>query len=101
MTKNPLINATSASAYIVLVVSVMNAASQTLSNKPNTFAAPMVLLSLFTLSAAIMAFIFFYQPLQLVLDKKHQQAVTLFTQTVGIFAGITVVGLILLFLGVI
>lgn len=101
MTKNPLINAASASAYIVLIVSLMNTVPKALGDKLDSFAGPMVLLSLLTFSAAVMAYLFFYQPLQLLLDKKSKDAVTLFIQTVGIFGGITVFGLALLFLGVI
>lgn len=101
MSKNPLVNALSASAYILLVVSVMNFASQTLRNKPDTFFAPAVFLSLVTLSAAVMAYVFFYHPVQLLIEGKKKQAVNLFVQTVGIFGVMTVVALILLFSGLI
>lgn len=101
MSNNPLINALSASAYIVLVVSVMNFASQTLRNKPDTFFAPAVFLSLVTLSAAVMAYVFFYYPVQLLIEGKKKQAVKLFVQTVGVFGLITVVAVTLLFSGVI
>jgi len=101
MTKNPLINALSASGYIVLVVSIMNIITQTQRNKPDTTFAPIIFLSLFTLSVSIMAFIFFYQPLQLLIKGKSKEAVRLFTQTVGVFAVITIIGLILLFSGII
>ena len=101
MSKNPLINALGASSYILLVVTVMNFVSHTLRNKPDTFFAPVVLLSLATLSAAVMAYVFFYYPVQLLIEGKKKQAVSLFVQTVGIFGIITIVALILLFSGVI
>lgn len=101
MTKNPVFNAIGASMYITLVVSVMNYASRTLRNKPDTFFAPVVLLSLLTLSVSVMAYLFFYQPLQLFISGKKKEAVNLFVQTVGIFGAITVTELILLFSGVI
>lgn len=97
MTKNPIINALSASAYIILVVSVMTFVTQPLKNKPDTFFAPITALFVFTLSAAVMAFLFFYQPLQLFIDGKKKEAVNLFVKTVGFFAALTTVVLILLF----
>ena len=99
MTKNPIVNALSASAYIILGVTVMTYVSQLLRNKPDTFFAPIVFLSLLTLSVAVMAFLFFYQPLMLFIEGKKKDAVTLFVKTVGIFAAITLVFLILLFSG--
>ena len=101
MSKNPLINALGASGYIFLVVSIMTLVSQTQSNKPDTFFAPMAVLFMLTLSAAVMAYLFFYQPLLLVIDGKKKEAVSLFVRTIGIFAAITVVIVSLLFIGLI
>lgn len=101
MSKNPIINALSALVYIILVVTVMTFVSQILKNKPDTFFAPIVFLSLFTLSAAVMAFLFFYQPLQLLVNGKKKEAVNLFVKTVGIFAVFTIITLILLLSGLI
>lgn len=101
MSKNPLINALSASAYIFLVVSVMTFVTQPLKNKPDTFFAPITVLFVLTLSVAVMAFLFFYQPLLLFIEGKKKEAVNLFIKTVGIFAIITVVVLMLLFSGLI
>jgi hypothetical protein len=101
MTKNPIVNAISASAYIILGVTVMTFVTQPLKNKPDTFFAPIVFLSLLTLSIAVMAFLFFYQPLMLFIEGKKKDAVNLFVKTVGIFAAITMVALILLFTGLI
>ncbi|MFA6081206.1 MAG: hypothetical protein WC741_02250 [Patescibacteria group bacterium] len=99
MSKNPLINALSASAYIILVVSIMTFVTQPLKNKPDTFFAPITVLFVLTLSVTVMAFLFFYQPLQLFIEGKKKEAVNLFVKTVGIFAALTVVVLILLFFG--
>lgn len=101
MSKNPIINALSASAYIVFVVTVMTLVTQPLKNKPDTFFAPIAVLSMLTLSVAVMAFLFFYQPLQLFIDGKKKEAVNLFVKTVGVFAIITAVALALLFSGLI
>lgn len=101
MSKNPLINALGASAYIILVVTVMTIVTQPLQNKPDTFFAPIVLLFVLTLSVAVMAYLFFYQPLLLIIDGKKKAAVNLFVKTVGIFAVMTAVVLTLLSFGLI
>ncbi|MEK7497395.1 MAG: hypothetical protein AAB656_00565, partial [Patescibacteria group bacterium] len=89
MTKNPFINAFGASAYIALIGLIVNTISHTQRDKPDTFFAPIVVLSLLTLSVAVMAYIFFYQPLQLLISDKKKEALNLFIQTVGVFGAIT------------
>lgn len=101
MSKNPLINALGASAYIGLVVTLINFVSQTQRNKPDTAFAPVAFLSLLTLSAVVMAFLFFYQPLLLFIDGKKKEAVNLFLKTVGVFAVLTTIVWTLLLLGLI
>ena len=101
MSKNPIINALSALIYIIVVVTVMTIATTPLKNKPDTFFAPITLLSVLTLSVTVMAFLFFYQPLQLFIEEKRKEAVNLFVKTVGIFAFFTAVVLTLLAFGLI
>lgn len=101
MTKNSLINALIALAYIFLVVTTMKFVTEPLRNKPDTFFAPIVMLSVLTLSVAVMAYLFFYQPLQLFIEGKKKASVSLFVKTVGMFAAITVVTLILLYIGLV
>jgi len=79
----------------------MTFVTQPLRDKPDTFFAPVVFLSLLTLSVAVMAFLFFYQPLILFIEGKKKDGVNLFVKTVGIFAAITTISLILLFSGLI
>lgn len=98
MTKNPIINALSASGYIILVVSIITFLSQTQKHKPDTFLAPILFLSLLTLSVTVMAYLFFYQPLQFFIAGKKKEAVNLFVKTVGVFAAITAIILILVLL---
>ncbi len=97
MSRNPVVNALGASAYILLVVSVMNFVTKPLRNKPDTFFAPVTVLFVLTLSVAVMAYLFFYQPLQYFIQGKKKEAVDLFVKTVGIFAIFTALVLILLF----
>ena len=101
MSKNPIVNALSASAYIFLVVAVMTFVSQPLRNKPDTFFAPITVLFVLTLSVTIMAFVFFYQPVLLFIEGQKKEAVSLFVKTVGIFAVVTIFVLMLLFSGLI
>lgn len=97
MSKNPLFNALGASAYIVLIVSIMTLLSNKFRDTPDTFGAPIVVLFLFTLSAAVMAYIFLYQPLQFLIEGKKQEAANLLVRTIGIFAMFTALVLALLF----
>ena len=99
MTQNPFVNALVATLYIMLISSVMFYGSKAMSHQ-SSFLAPVVGLSLFTLSAAVMGYLFCYQPIQLYFDGKKKEAVDLFLQTVGIFGGITALTLLLLFSGI-
>ena len=56
-------------------------------------------LSLFTLSAAVMAYVFGYEPFQLYFDGKKKQALDLALKTIAAFAIITAIILVLLFSG--
>ncbi len=100
MTKNPLLNALAAAGYIILIASVMFYGTKNMPG-PDSVIAPIALISLFTLSAAVMGFVFFYQPVMLYLDNKKKDAADLFLKTLASFAGLTLIALILLFSGVI
>lgn len=100
MTKNPIINAGSATLYITFVALFMFYGSNLFPPK-DTILAPIAMISLFTLSAAMMGYFFLYQPFMLALDGHKKQAVQLFLHTVAFFAGITFFIFVLLFLGVI
>ncbi len=99
MTKNPLINALAASLYIVVVASVMFYGPRIagLVDQKDTVVAPIAVISLFTLSAAVMGWLFLSQPFQLYLDGEKKSAVSIFVQTVAVFAIITALILIALF----
>jgi hypothetical protein len=94
MHKNPYLHAVAASAYIIGIVLLINSFGQL--NIEDTILAPMVMLSLLTLSAAVMGYLFVYAPLQLYLDGKKSEAVSLFFKTVVTFAVIT--GALLIFM---
>lgn len=99
MTKNPVLNALAAIGYIVTVALVMYFGTKNLGPEDSVL-APIALLSLFTLSAAVMGYIFLYQPFILYFDNKKKAAMDLFIKTVGSFAAITSIALILLFSGI-
>ncbi len=57
---------------------------------PDTFLDGMAFISLFVFSAAVMGFLFFYQPALRLIDHKHQEALTYFLKTLGYFGLIMV-----------
>ncbi|MCW1949138.1 MAG: hypothetical protein KIH89_001670 [Candidatus Shapirobacteria bacterium] len=100
MTKNPLINAICATLYITLIGLFMFYGTQLFPQK-DTILTPIAMISLFTLSAAIMGYIFLSQPLILFLDGHQKTAVKLFLQTIAAFAIITLIVFLLIFLGIV
>ncbi|MCL4366689.1 hypothetical protein M1563_00775 [Patescibacteria group bacterium] len=98
MTKNPLINAFAATLYIVIIASVMTWGGRS-AGPDHSILAPIAVVSLFTLSAAVMGYLFLYQPGMLFIEGKKKEAVDLFLKTVVIFAGVTILALTLLFSG--
>ena len=96
MTKNPFINSVSALLYIVIVASVMFFGVNH-KESVNSVIVPITMLSVFTLSAAVMGYIFLYHPIMFYFDGKKKEAINLFLKTLGSFAIITVVALVLLF----
>ena len=99
MSKNPIVNSFAASAYIILLVLMMNLGGK-MAEDGDSLIAPIAAISLFTLSAAVMGYLFCFQPIQLYLDGKKKQGIKLFLNTVEIFGGITVLILLLTFLRV-
>jgi len=88
MSTNPFVNALAATAYITALVSVVFNAPKT-SVFDNSIMAPILFLSVFVLSAALMGYFFLYQPLRFLFENKPQEATKLFLMTVAVFAGIT------------
>lgn len=91
MSKNPYINALLASLYIVAVSSFLFFGQQITGPTEDTVFAPIAMLSLLVLSAATMAFLFFYQPLQRLVSGDVAGAASLSLKTIGAFALITLV----------
>jgi len=89
MTKNPFLNAAAATLYITAVAAFMFYGSKSF-GPDKSILIPIAMISLFTLSAAVMGYLFLYQPILLFLDGHKKNAVRLFLQTLGVFAGITI-----------
>ena len=100
MTKKPFVNALAATAYIVLVAGIMYYGTE-FAPKNDSILAPIALVSLFTLSAAVMGYLFCSQPVMLYFDNQKKEAVRLFLQTVLVFGLITFLALALLFFWVV
>ncbi len=86
MSKNPIINALAALLYIGGVASLVFYVPNTF-DQVHSVVVPVAFLSLFVFSAAIMGYIFFYQPLQLYLEGEKKAGVDLFLKTLATFAG--------------
>jgi hypothetical protein len=90
MTTNPFLNALGALAYVISVVSFIHFATGFAETGPDeSVLVPIGMLSLLSLSAAVMAYIFFYQPILMLFDGKRKEAVQLFLQTIATFAALT------------
>jgi hypothetical protein len=86
---NPFLNALGAILYILAVVGIIYSLQSP--NTPDSgILAPIFLLSLFTLSVAVMSFLFFYQPLKLYFDNHRKEALLYFMKTVGYFAVVVI-----------
>ena len=99
MAKNPILNALAAVLYITFVACVMfYGVEKKVPN--NSILVPIAVLSLFTLSASVMGYIFLYQPIQLYFDGKKKQAINLVLLTIAAFAVVTAIIFALLISGI-
>ncbi|HVT00737.1 MAG TPA: hypothetical protein VHE53_00710 [Patescibacteria group bacterium] len=94
MSKNPILNGIAALAYISIIASTMFYAPH-IDNKPSVF-MPIIVLSLFTFSAAIMAYIFFFNPFQMYFNGKKKAAIELAFKSLATFGILTIILLVLL-----
>jgi hypothetical protein len=90
MNKKSFYNAILAAGYITLVVSGMNWITSIPQKPEDNIFMPITMIALLVLSVALMAYLFFYQPVLLLLDGKREEAIKLFLGTVAIFAGLII-----------
>lgn len=92
MTTNPFYNALFAIAYIASLVTGINFVVTRFEGViQETILLPMGAIGILVFSVALMGYLFFFQPLMLIIDGKRHEGVTLFLQTVVIFAVMTAV----------
>lgn len=91
MSWNPYLNALGASAYIWGVGFFFRYMSAMHSDTPDTWTAPIAMLSLLVLSVATMGFLFFYRPAVLLMEKKHKEATDFFLRTLVTFGVLTLI----------
>lgn len=95
MTKNPFYNALFAIAYIIVLITLVFFAPSVVMGQKESIFIPMGMLGLLVLSVALMAYLFFYQPVLMLIEGEREKAVKLFLQTVGIFAVATAMVLLI------
>lgn len=94
MTENPFKNAFLAITYIVVLVSLLFMGSNMIGGDQESILYPIGALSVLVLSVGVMAYLFFYKPVLMLLDGERERGVRLFLHTLGIFACAT--GVVLL-----
>ncbi len=95
MKLNPITNALVATVYIGLTALFLRFIESIRHDTPDTFIDSLGFLSLFTFSAATMAFLFFYHPVRLLIEKKPVEAAAFFLKTIGVFGLVTIIFLAL------
>ena len=95
MTKNPYLNAVYAGLYIALIVLLINS-FQKFAPVEDGILIPMTMLSLFVFSASVMGLLFLYKPLTMYLDGLKKEALSFFLKTLGTFAGVAIIFVILM-----
>jgi len=91
----PILNAVAAVAYIGAVALFVQFIQSLRHDTPDTLLDGIGVLSLLVFSAAVMAFLFFYQPVLRLVENKKAEAAAYFLKTLGIFGAITIVVLTL------
>ncbi len=86
MSKNPFINALGAAGYISLLVTFIFNSPKLITDNELGMMAPILFLSLFVISAALMGYFFVYQPVRLLIEGKQAEATKLFLTTLFSFA---------------
>jgi len=85
----PVLNASAAAFYIVAIMLFMQYMESIRRDTPDTLLDGVGMLSLLVFSASVMAYLFFYQPLVLLLEHKKKEAASYFLATLGMFGALT------------
>ncbi|MCR4333881.1 MAG: hypothetical protein NUV60_02610 [Patescibacteria group bacterium] len=87
MTTQPFLNALVAAGYIGIIVALLSSA-QKFDAQEFGMIAPITFLSLLVLSTALMGYLFFYQPIRLLTERKQEEAARFLLSMIASFAGI-------------
>jgi hypothetical protein len=98
MTRNPLLNALVAALYIIAVALVLFLTLDNMESLVPEVLIPILVISLFVLSTAVMAYIFLYEPVKLYFEGKNKEGLSLFLKTTGVFGGLVLIFLLVLVL---
>ena len=91
---NPYLNAIGATAYISVVGLFIRYISALHHDTPDTLHDSIAAISLFVFSAAVMAFLFFYRPVVLLIENKREEAFSFFLKMLATFGVITLIVLL-------
>lgn len=94
--KDALINASLTTLYVIAVAIFMNWAESIKLGGVRSFIGPVAFLLLFLLSASVTSYLIFGKPVQLYLDRKKKEAVSLLTYTLITLFTFTVAFILLL-----
>ena len=95
MLKNPHKNALLAALYIVILVSMIFVLLPG-PDPENSVLMPILMLSLLTLSVAVMSVLFFYTPVRMFMEGDKDNALKFFGKTILTFAGFVVIVLLVI-----
>ena len=87
MTTKPFLNALIAAGYIGIIVTILSN-TEHFDARGFGMIAPVTFLSLLVLSAALMGYLFFYQPVRLLIERQPEEASTFLISTIVSFVGI-------------
>lgn len=90
MNKKSTYHAILAAGYITTLVSFMSLIAERLQVQEDNIFMPISMLAMLVLSVAVMAYLFFYDPVLLLLDGKHPDAIKMFLGTIAVFAVLAV-----------
>ncbi len=94
MRSNPYIHAICAAAYIGGVALLISHIASLHHDTPDNLIGSIAFISLVVFSAAVMAFLFFYRPVVLLVENKKQEAISFFLKTLATFGAITLLAVL-------